>query len=109
MDKSIIGFIIWSLFGILIIGLGIYTWFSKKPMNFWANVKGFEVNDIKKYNHALGKLFGGYGFVLILLGLPLLAGQNSAWILLSVLGIMIESVIAMIIYTLVIEKKYKKF
>ena len=46
--------------------------------------------------------------VLIVLEIPLLAGQNSAWMLLSVVGLMIESIIAMTVYSLVIEKKYKK-
>ena len=41
------------------------------------------------------------------LGIPLLAGQNSAWIILSILGVMAESIAAMAVYSLVIEKKYK--
>ena len=32
-----IGFIIWSLFGVFIIGLGIKDMFSKNPVGFWAN------------------------------------------------------------------------
>ena len=43
------------------------------------------------YNHAVGKLFVIYGAILIALGLPLLSGQNSPFILLSVLGVMIEN------------------
>ena len=43
----------------------------------------FEVKDRKKYNAAVGKLFSVFGIVFILLGLPLLAGQNSPWIFLS--------------------------
>lgn len=54
---------------------------------------------------AIGCIFG---IVLIVLGIPLLAGRNSPWILLSVAGLVMESIIAMVIYTLVIEKKYKK-
>ena len=77
-------------------------------MGFWANADVFEVTDIKKYNHAVAKLFCIVGIVLIVLGIPLLAGQNSPWILLSVAGLVMESIIAMIVYTLVIEKKYKK-
>lgn len=108
MDDKIIGFIIWSAMGGMFICLGIYSYFSKRVMGFWANAKVFEVSDIKKYNHAVAKLFCIFGIVLIILGIPLLAGQNSAWILLSVVGIMIESIVAMAVYTLVIEKKYKK-
>lgn len=82
--------------------------FAKKPLGFWANAKVFEVTDIKKYNRAVGKLFCTFGIVFAILGIPLISGQNSPWILLSVLGIMIETIVAMAVYSLVIEKKYKK-
>lgn len=77
-------------------------------MGFWANAKVFEVSDVKKYNRAVAKLFGAFGIVLIVLGLPLLAGQNSAWAMLSIVGVMMESIAAMVVYTVVIEKKYRK-
>ena len=110
MTESIIAFVIWCMVGLLFIGFGIYAFFSKKaqPMGFWANAKMFEVTDVKKYNKAMGKLFCGFGIVFILFGLPLLSGQNSALILLSAFGVMAEAIIMMGIYTIVIEKKYKK-
>lgn len=77
-------------------------------MRFWANADVFEVTDIKAYNRAISKLFSLYGVVIIILGLPLLSGQNSAWILLSIVGLMIASILLMIIYTNRIEKKYRK-
>lgn len=77
-------------------------------MGFWANAEMFPVTDIKKYNGAVAKLFFVFGIVFIILGFPLLLEQNSLWIFFSVLGIMIESITAMIVYTTVIEKKYKK-
>ena len=108
MTGGIIGFVIWSAIGCLFVCLAVYACFSRKPMGFWANADVFEVTDIKKYNHAVAKLFFIFGIVLIVLGIPLLIGQNSPWILLSVAGLVMESIIAMIVYTLVIEKKYKK-
>lgn len=108
MNGSILGFLIWSAIGCLFVCLAIYACFSKKPVGFWANADVFEVSDIKKYNYAVAKLFCIFGIVLIILGIPLLAGQNSGWILLSVVGVMIESIAAMAVYSLVIEKKYKK-
>ena len=108
MTGRIIGFVIWSAVGCLFVCLALYSYFSKKPMRFWANADAFEVTDIKKYNHAVAKLFFIFGILLIVLGIPLLMGQNSPWILLSVAGLSMESIIAMIVYTLVIEKKYKK-
>lgn len=108
MEGGTIAFIMWCVFGSMFLCLAIYAWFSKKPMGFWANAKVFEVTDVRKYNHAVAKLFGIFGIVLIALGIPLLAGQNSAWALLSVVGVMLESIAAMAVYSLVIEKKYKK-
>lgn len=103
-----IAFIIWSIGGCVFIGMGIYAIFSKKPMGFWANAEMFELIDMKQYNYAMAKLFCVYGVVFILLGLPMLSEQNSPWILLSVIGLMVESIIAMVVYSLVIEKKYKR-
>lgn len=108
MNENWIGFAAWCVFGIFMVGMGICALFSKKPVNFWANAKVCEVNHCKRYNCAVAKLFCLYGIVFIALGIPLLAGQNSVWILLSAVGVMIESIMAMAVYTLVIEKKYRK-
>ena len=110
MTEMMLAFTIWSIIGLLFIILGIYAYFSKKaqPMGFWANAKMFEVTDVRKYNAAMGKLFIGFGMIFIILGLPLLLGQNSALIILSAFGVMAEVIIMMAIYTIVIEKKYKK-
>lgn len=102
------GFIIWAIVGCCFIGLGIFSFFSKRPTGFWANTKMFEVNDIRRYNHAMGKLWCAFGIVFIVLGIPLLDGQNTPLILISVLGIFLEAIALMIIYTQVIEKKYRK-
>lgn len=107
MDGKIIGFMIWSIVGVFFIGLGISSFLSKKAIGFWANSKMFEVNDTRKYNYAMGKLWCAFGIVFVLLGLPLLDGQNSPLILISVLGVLIEVIALMIIYTQVIEKKYR--
>lgn len=108
MTGNVLGFVIWAIVGFFFIGLGLFALFSKRPVGFWANAKMFEVTDVKKYNSAVAKLFCAYGIVFILLGLPLLSGQNSPLILISVIGIMVETIITMAVYTTVIEKKYKK-
>ena len=107
MNGRIVGFIIWCLCGLLFAGIGIYAWFSQKPMGFWAGAEVFEVIDVKKYNRAVAKLFFAYGAVFMLLGLPLLT-DNTALMLVSMLGVMAESIAIMVIYTVVIERKYKK-
>lgn len=110
MSGNMIGFIIWVIVALIIIGMGINACFSKKEVafGFWANVKQFPVKDIRGYNCATGKLFILYGLILIVLGLPLLKGQNTPYILLSVLGVMIETIAVMVIYSLRVEAKYKE-
>ena len=105
-----LAFIIWELMGVAFFGYGIYAICSKKTraFGFWANAKTFPVNDVKAYNRAVGKLFLAIGAGFLLLGFPLLGGQNTPYALISVLGAMIESIVAMAFYVLCIEKKYRK-
>ena len=102
------GFMICVIVGCFFIGLGILSFFAKTAVGFWSNTKMFEVNDVKRYNRAVGKLWCAFGIVFILLSLPMLDGQNSPLIMISILGIVIEVLVLMVIYTQVIEKKYSK-
>ena len=110
MTETLAAFVIWIIMGLVFIGLGIYTMYAntQRPFGFWANAKTFEVTDVKAYNKALGKLWIVFGAVFITLGLPLLGGQNSAGIILSMLGVMVLSIATMVIYVVVIEPKYRK-
>lgn len=103
------GFVIWMLVSGIMVAFGIYAFFSKRamPFGFWANAEVFEVRDVRAYNRAVGKLWCVFGSVFALLGLPLLTGQNSPYIILSILGCMVEAIVAMIVYVTVIEKKYR--
>lgn len=103
-----LAFIIWSICGLFFVGIGIYSFFAKKPMGFWANAETGEVTDVKGYNRSICLMWCVYGAIFILLGLPIMSGQNSALIMFSAIGIMLESIAMMIVYTLVIEKKYRK-
>lgn len=105
-----IGFLIWELGGVIFLGLGIYDWHAKStaPFGFWANAEVVQVEDVKAYNKALGKLFCVFGAVFMLLGIPLLGGQNTAGALISILGAMFEAIAAMAVYTTKIEGKYRK-
>lgn len=96
MGGRMIGFIVWSIVGCILIGIGVCAYFSKKTVAFWANMKAFPVRDIKGYNHALGKLFIFYGMLFVVLGIPLLSAQNTPYILLSVFGVMIETIVFMV-------------
>ena len=63
---------------------------------------------MKGYNRALGILWCVYGVVFTLIGLPLLNEQNSGLIIIPILGAMVISIVAMAVYVVVIEPKYRK-
>ena len=102
-----LAFIIWTIFGLFFFGLGIYSFRAKKAVGFWANAETLPMEDVKGYNKAMGKLWCVFSAIFILLGLPLLAGQNSALVVISILGIVFEMIGTMIVY-LHIEEKYRK-
>lgn len=102
-----VAFIIWVICGLFFLGMGIYSFRAKKEVGFWANAETLPMKNVKGYNKAMGKLWCVYSVIFILLGLPLLAGQNAAIIVVSVLGIVFEMLGAMVVY-LHIEEKYRK-
>lgn len=110
MEGRWIAFIIWALIGVLFIAMGIYDLSSKKakPFGFWANAEVASIEDVRGYNRALGILWCVYGVLFVLIGLPLLAGQNSGSIIISMLGTIFISIGAMIAYVVGIEPKYRK-
>ncbi len=103
-----VAFIIWCSAACIFIAFGIYCLFAKSVVGFWANTGNKpEVSDIKKYNKAMCILWCVFGLVMIALGVPLLAGDNSPFILITILGTPIEIIVTMVIYVTVIEKKYR--
>lgn len=102
------GFVLWMIGGCLLIALGLRAFFAKKEVGFFCNVKPLPMSDVKAYNRAVGKLLIGYGILFGVLGLPILAGQNSALLLVSILGVVAESIGAMVVYILVIQNKYER-
>lgn len=105
-----VAFIFILVIGLFFVGMGISCFISgkQKAFGFWANAETIEVKDIKAYNRALGKLWCAVGVALALLGIPLLQGQNTAGIVISILGTMVVSIASMVVYVVVIEKKYRK-
>ncbi len=108
MTEYVTAFLIWTIVGIIFILGGLMCFYSKNPKGFWSNIKTFEVTDVKAYNKALGKLWIVYGAITILLGLPILAGEGSPLIVISIVGMMAEAIFAMVIYVIAIEPKYRK-
>ena len=110
MEGRVMAFTIWTIMGVLFIVMGIYEFNSKKakPFGFWANTKVTPVEDVKGYNRALGMLWCIYGILFILIGLPMLDEQNSGLIIITILGAMLISIAAMMVYVVGIESKYRK-
>ena len=104
-----IAFCIWAVCAILFAAIGIHALRSKKAVHFFASWQPEvppEVRDVRRYNRAVARLWFIAAGIFLLLGLPLLAGQNSAIILLSALGTM-ALCIGMCIAFHFIEQKYK--
>ena len=110
MEGRVIAFTIWAIMGVIFIAMGIYDMNSKKikPFGFWANTEVTPVEDVKGYNHALGMLWCIYGILFILIGLPLLDVNNPGLIMIPILGAMLISIAAMMVYVIGIESKYCK-
>ena len=100
-------FIIWCIISFIFIIIGFFMFFSKKTVSLWANVKEPEITDkttMKRHNRTTAKLWWGYSIVFLLLGLPLLKGQNNPLIILSMLGVVFETIILMAVYILYTNK-----
>ncbi|MBR3277108.1 MAG: hypothetical protein IKG08_10970 [Eubacterium sp.] len=103
------GFIIWTAVSALMAVIGVITWRSEKSAGFYAGVEGPQVKNVKKYNHAVAKLWFAYAAVLELLGLPLLSGrQNSPVFIITVLGTVAASVGLAAGYHFILAKHQEK-
>ena len=104
----IIGFVIWSIVSAIMLGIGMWSYRSEKPVGFFTGTKPPAVKDAKKYNHAVGILWFSYAVLLEILGIPFLfLKQNSAGFIPVFLGTIAITIGLMVGYV-VIEKKYRK-
>lgn len=110
MEERWMAFLVWAVVGLFFIAMGMYDMHSMKerPFGFWANAKTAPMEDVTGYNRALGRLWCVYGVLFIFLGLPLLQGQNSGTLIVTILGAMLISIGAMAVYVVGIEPKYRK-
>lgn len=99
-------FLIWLLCGGVFLLIGIYALRAKTAVGFWTVQEPIQVRDVKKYNRAVAKLWIISTLPFVLLGLPLLAGQNSAGVIVPILGGMFWVIMLMVLY-IRIEKKYR--
>ena len=98
---------IWSCAAVIFFMIGVGAWKAKKSVGFFTFVDPPKVKDIRRYNHAVAKLWFAAALILEILGFPMLwLKQNSPQIIFIILGVVILSISMMIVY-LRVEAKYK--
>ena len=103
------GFVIWSSVTLLLIGIGIWAWRSKKAFGFYAGVRPPEVSDVAAYNHSVALLWFVYAVLFEALGLPLLfLKQNAALLLLPLFGTVLITIGLMVCYHRILQKYERK-
>ena len=104
----IIGFIIWSIVTVIFVGIGISCHKSNEAVGFFTGCKPPVVEDVKRYNKAVSKLWFVAAGVYEVMGVPLLfLEQDSLLFVPIIFGVVIGLIIMMVVY-LKIEAKYKK-
>ena len=103
-----IAFFIWCTVSLLFAGIGIYALNSKKPVRFWNISQKIQVHDVRRYNRAISLLWFVFAGVFLLLGLPLLSGQNTPAVLITILGSVFACILLMAVYNR-IEGKYRNY
>ena len=101
----VIGFIIWGAVALVLVGIGVYDWNSKKAVGFYSGVKPPEVTDVRKYNHCVAILWFVYASIFALLGLPLmLSEENSPVVIFAALGVIFITIGLVIAYSLILSR-----
>ena len=103
----IIAFVIWSVVAVIFLVIGVSTWKAKEAAGFFTFVEPPKVKDVRRYNHAVAKLWLAAALILEILGVPMLwLEQNSSQIIITILGVMVL-VIAMVVVYIRVEEKYR--
>ena len=110
VTEGIIAFIIWVLVSLIFVVIGVYDLRADEVVGFWnvGNKPKVAPEHVKAYNRAVGILWILFAIVYMLLGLPLLADDDSPLLVITLLGSILSIVVLMAVYVLVIEKKYCK-
>ena len=104
-----VGFVIWSIVFLVLVGIGIWAWKSEKAVSFFTGTKAPEVTDVRKYNRSVAVLWFAYAVLFELLGLPLLfLKQNSVGFLGCILGVPVISIALIVVYNRILRKYEKK-
>ena len=101
----IIGFVIWSLVSLVLLGIGFRTWRSGKAAGFWSGIRPPEVDDVRAYNHSVAILWFVYAALFECLGLPFLfLKQNAGGFIWTLLCVPVLSLMLMVAYHRILEK-----
>lgn len=101
-------FMIWMCISVLFFIFGIRTWKAEKPVTFFTFQDPVKVREIKKYNHAVAKLWFTLAVLFGMVGVPFLfLKQNSPYFFFISLIVPIISIGIMIAYSF-IQSKYSK-
>ena len=101
----IYGLVIWSSVAVLITGIGIRSWKSKKPAGFFAGVEPPKVKNVRKYNHAVAAMWFVYAILFEFLGFPfLLQKQNAPLFILTILGVAAISIALPVVYNRILTR-----
>ena len=104
----IIGFVIWSIVTVIFLGIGISCRKSNEAVGLFTGCKPPVVEDVKRYNSAVSKLWFVSAGIYEVMGVPLLfLEQNSILFIPIIFGVVLGLIIMMVVY-LRIEAKYKK-
>ena len=102
-------FALWCAVSCVMIVIGIMDIRSDKPAGFWANVDMTDdIENVKAYNLAVGRMFIIYGIVLIVFGLPLLQEKPGVMIILTMMGTVFSTLVLMVVYMVFIHPKFSK-
>lgn len=112
MVEIIFGSVIYSLVAVIMFGIGISQYKSKKPVGFYSGEKPpleSELTDVAMWNKKHGKMWIWYGVVIILsyvCGIPFI-NRDSVWCVVPMCGGTIVPIPLMIRYHSKLIKQYK--
>ena len=107
----IIGFVIWSMVFLVLLGIGIWTWKSDKAVGFYTGTKPPDVTDVRKYNRSVAILWFVYAGLFEFMGLPFLfLKQNSPspGFLWPIAGVPAITIALIIVYNRILRKYEQK-
>lgn len=109
--EDIIGFGIYALAALFMMGIGIVQLKSKEPVGFYSGEKppkAEDITDVKAWNRKHGMMWLVYGIIILIsFFIGLLIG-DSIWTVVPMIGGVIIPVIFMIRYHHQLRKKYIK-